>query len=175
MASINPNGTKHHYEHGKIEGSWKGMKKQLEQDLLCESLCGRVSYHFAKYTHFGSSGSCAMISLDGKAVKKFGFLHADAQLRRLGTLAEGQHVWDIPLAERGEYELWDFTNALKAYRNQSIEMSIASDHPIIRMFAIVDRRVGKRTLIRLRETADAQPEWLKALYEARLKAEGIVP
>ena len=78
MESINPNGTKHHYEQGKIEGSWKGMKRKLEQDLLCESLRGRVSYHFTKYSRYGSSGNCASVSLDGQPLKKFGFMYADA-------------------------------------------------------------------------------------------------
>ena len=85
----------------------------------------------------------------------------------------GKHVWDIELAERDEYEDWDFMHALNVYRNQPIEMSVASDNPIIRMFAIVDRRVGKRTLARLRDTVHAQPEWLKRLYVARMVADGI--
>ena len=173
MESINPNGTKHHYEQGKIEGSWKGMKRKLEQDLLCESLRGRVSYHFTKYSRYGSSGNCASVSLDGQPLKKFGFMYAYAQLRKTGVLSEGQHVWDIELAERDEYEDWDFMHALNVYRNQPIEMSVASDNPIIRMFAIVDRRVGKRTLARLRDTVHAQPEWLKRLYVARMVADGI--
>ena len=173
MESINPNGTKHHDEQGKIEGSWKGMKKKLEQDLLCESLRGRVSYHFTKYSRYGSSGNCASVSLDGQPLKKFGFMYADAQLRKAGVLSEGQHVWDIELTERDEYEDWDFSHALNTYRNQPVEMSVASNNPIIRMFAIVDRRIGKRTLARIRETVDEQPQWLKRLYIARMEAEGI--
>ena len=175
MESINPNGTKHHYEQGKSEGSWKGMKKKLEQDLLCESLRGRVSYHFTKYSRYGRSGNCASVSLDGQPLKKFGFMYADAQLRKTGVLSAGQHIWDIELTERDEYDDWDFTHALNTYRNQPIEMSVASDNPIIRMFAVVDRRIGKRTLERLKGNIDAQPDWLKRLYVARLEAEGITP
>ena len=75
--------------------------------------------------------------------------------------------------ERDEYELWEFASALKAFRNQPIAISVYSPNPIIRMFAIVDRRVGKRTLLKLRDTIQDQPEWLRTLYSARMHAEGI--
>ena len=38
--SINPNGSKHNGSKGLAEGSWKGMKKYLEKDMLCEALRG---------------------------------------------------------------------------------------------------------------------------------------
>lgn len=174
MESINPHGTKHHYERGNIEGSWKGMKKRLEQDLLCSSLKGRISYHFTEYSRFGSAGDCASVSLDGQPVKKFGFMHAVSQLKKQGVLLEGQHPWDVPMQERDEYELAEFTCALKTYRNQPIAASLQSSDPIVRMFAILDRRVGKRTLIRIRETLPEQPEWLRALYIARMRAEDVI-
>jgi hypothetical protein len=41
------------------------------------------------------------------------------------------------------------------------------------MFAILDRRVGKRTLIRLKETEDAQPDFLRQFYRLRLEAEHL--
>ncbi|MBQ2953961.1 MAG: hypothetical protein IJE07_10495 [Clostridia bacterium] len=149
------------------------MKKLLEQDLLCSALRGRVSYHLTRYSKFGSSGSCASVSLDGQPVKKFGFLYAIAQLSRKGLLAAGQYPWDVPMEARDEYELWEFTDALKTFRNQPITASVRSGNPIIRMFAIVDRRVGKRTLVKLQESLSDQPEWLRKLYVARMAAEGI--
>lgn len=172
MEAINPHGSRHHGE-GRVEGSWKGMKKRLERDLLCSVLRGRVSYHLTRYSRFGSSGSCASVSLDGQPVKKFGFLYATAQLMRQGVLSEDQHPWDVPMEARDEYELWDFTEALKVYRNQPIGASVRSENPIVRMFAIADRRVGKRTLMKLRESLPEQPEWLRTLYVARMEAEGI--
>ena len=175
MEAINPNAAKHHFENGEMEGSWKGMKKRLEQDLLCSGLRGRVSYQLTKYTKYGSSGDCASVSLDGCAVKKFGFMYAHARLEKAGLLAEGMHVWDVPMNERDDYELWEFADALKTFRNQPIELSVQSGNPIIRMFAIVDRRVGKRTLMKLRDSVGDQPEWLRKLYTTRMNAEGIDP
>ncbi len=67
----------------------------------------------------------------------------------------------------------EFCNALKAYRSQSIEQSIASDDPIVRMFAILDRRLGKRTLLRIKTQLNSQPEWLRHFYTLRITAEDI--
>ena len=41
------------------------------------------------------------------------------------------------------------------------------------MFAILDRRVGKRTLEKLKDTLDEQPEWLKQFYILRIEAENL--
>ena len=79
----------------------------------------------------------------------------------------------IPFAERNDLTDYEFSEALKAYRTQPIEDSIHSENPIVRMFAIVDRRVGKRTLIKLRDTVGIQPEWLRPFYEIRFASEGI--
>lgn len=174
MEGINPHGSKHHFERGNVEGSWTGMKKRLEQQLLCSALQGRVTYHFTKYTRYGSTGDCASVCLDGQPIKKFGFMHAISQLKKQGVLHEGQYPWDVPMQEREEYELEEFTCALKTYRNQPIAESLQSSDPIVRMFAIVDRRVGKRTLSRLRDALPEQPEWLRKLYLARMQAEHVI-
>ena len=67
----------------------------------------------------------------------------------------------------------DFCDALADYRNQDIKVSIQSDNPIVRMFAILDRRVGKRTLEKLKDDLDEQPEWLKQFYILRFEAENL--
>lgn len=39
------------------------------------------------------------------------------------------------------------------------------------MFAILDRRIGKRTLLKLKEDISNQPLWLQEFYRLRIKAE----
>ncbi len=168
MEYINPHGSRHHWERGRYEGSWKGMKKHLEQDMLCEKLRGRVSYHFEVYPKLSVGSGCFHVILDGLTIKKFGYYYSGAKLGWKLTFPD-----EIPIAERDEYASREFAEALEAYRNQPIADSIASKNPIQRMFAIVDRRVGKRTLDKLKDSVLSQPEWLRILYHARLEAEGI--
>ena len=54
---------------------------------------------------------------------------------------------------------------------KDIQAGITSPNPLVRMFAILDRRLGKRTLIKIKEEINTQPQWLQELYILRLKAE----
>lgn len=167
MTSIAPNG-RSQYGRGLVEGSWKGMKKYLEQEMLCPALKGRVSFHYEVYPRFGGSSALFSVSLDGERIKAFGLMYALARLEDQGKLEPGHYLWFIPMCERDEYEDYEFSQALREYRQQSIQSSISSDNPLVRMFAILDRRLGKRTLERLKDCVHDQPEWLRRLYEARL-------
>lgn len=72
-----------------------------------------------------------------------------------------------PLESRTEYIDDEFCDALNAYRNQPIQESIASPNPIVRMFAVLDRRLGARTVEKLRQEIENQPEWLRFFYRLR--------
>lgn len=66
---------------------------------------------------------------------------------------------------RTEYTDEEFCNALEKYRNSDIHTSIFSDDPIVRMFAVLDRRLGKRSIEKL--NVWEQPLWLQPFYELR--------
>lgn len=61
----------------------------------------------------------------------------------------------------------------RRYINQSITESLDDENAVVRMFAILDRRVGKRTLVKLASNIDSQPEWLQKFYRLRVDVEGI--
>ncbi len=83
--SINPNGSKHHYSKGLAEGSWKGMKKYLEKEMLCEALWGRISYDFTWYPAFGGLSAVFTVLLDGRPAKKYvGSLYGRTTPSRIG-------------------------------------------------------------------------------------------
>ena len=55
---------------GKILGSWSGMRKYLEQDMLANSLQGRLRYGCTTYV--GMDGSHIFeVAIDGEQVKRF--------------------------------------------------------------------------------------------------------
>ena len=77
------------------------------------------------------------------------------------------------MEQRTEYTDEEFCEALEAYRNKDIQDSIHSPNSIVRMFAILDRRVGKRTLVKIRDEVETWPEWVKQFYNLRCEAEGL--
>ena len=57
--------------------------------------------------------------------------------------------------------------------NQPAEASLLSDDPPVRMFAILDRRIGKRTLRKIQQALPLQPDWLAQFYRPRFCAEKL--
>ena len=51
------------------------------------------------------------------------------------------------------------SSALIGY--QSIAVYLDDENAVVRMFVILDRRVGKCTLVKLASNIDSQPEWLQ--------------
>ena len=68
----------------------------------------------------------------------------------------------------------DFIHSLTIYLKTDIATSLSSDNYLLRVFAYMDRRVGKRTLIKIKDEVDALPEWVKQFYRIRCEADGIV-
>ena len=166
----------------------------MEQDLLCKSLRGRVQYFLTHYhgapDHYGRFA----LRLDGKEIV-FANPYNERESVRISReikaeLGESRswyalyeedkprydeifRLTDARCVERGTPEIYHVTDALKEYLNAPILDALSSENPAVRMFAVLDRRVGKRTLSRLSGDAERQPVWLRPLYRARLSAEGI--
>ena len=75
--------------------------------------------------------------------------------------------------ERCEFDDEDFALALAEYRCLEAQEAILSDDPVVRLFAVLDRRICKTILEGLAHRMEEQPEWLKRYYLLRLEAEGI--
>jgi hypothetical protein len=82
-------------------------------------------------------------------------------------------AFDLALNE-GTFDQHYLYRAFQEFDNQSIEKSLSSENPLVRMFAILDRRVGKRTLVKLKDKVEKELEWLKPFYLLRFKAENIM-
>ena len=170
---------------GKILGAWSGMRKYLEQEMLAECLQGRIRYNCTAYV--GMEG-CRLfeIYIDNELVKRFSwetvnsFFIENGYKENHNPIGIGEY-WDgfwplldsVPMQSRTEYTDEEFCDALACYRKQNIQNSIMSENTLVRMFAVLDRRVGKRTLQHLKDEIGQQPEWLQRFYRIRLEAEKI--
>lgn len=164
----------------KILGSWSGMRKYLEQEMLAEELHGRVRYNCTSYV--GMDG-CHVVEvyIDDVLAKRFSWETVNSYFISNGLKTKDSHsdrqdywkdFWTVlnktPLHMRTEYTDEEFCEALERYRNQPIKESLCSENPIERMFAILDRRVRKRTLESCADSIQKEPQWLRPFYELRL-------
>lgn len=169
----------------KILGSWSGMRKYLERDMLAESMIGRIRYGCTTYVGMDDF-KIFEICIDGVQVKRFSLETVNTYFIENGYKKNSnpsgereywEEFWTLldkyPIENRTEYTDEEFCRALEVYRNQDIQDSILSADPIVRMFAVLDRRIGKRTLQKIKNTIDDQPKWLKDFYLLRLRSEDI--
>lgn len=161
------------------EKSWSGMRKYLEQEMLAPSLRGRVRYHCGAPIE-GEAGLFA-VYVDGRPVRHYSMDSMASALYQGAKPTDMAEFWrgywhaaeHVPARERDAHDELEFAEALRIYRASDITVSLASDDPNVRMLAILDRRVGKRTLTRLWVEAAHWPDWLRAFYDLRAAAEGL--
>ena len=76
--------------------------------------------------------------------------------------------------EQGTFDQKVFYEAFGIFDNQSIEKSLVSENPLVRIFALLDRRLGKRRLLALEESMEQELDWVRAFYVIRMQAEGLM-
>lgn len=164
----------------KVLGSWSGMRKYLEDEMLADSLSGRIQYSCTSYPNMDDR-KIFEIRVDGKTQKQFSWeTVAFRNCHGKGNI-DTNKVWanfwkekdTVPVENKSEFDDEEFCDALTKYRSMPFSESIESVNPIVRMFAILDRRVGKRTLDKLKLSVAKQPKWLQDLYLLRFSAENI--
>ena len=164
----------------KALGSWSGMRKYLEDEMLTPTLRGRVRYNCTRYV---GMDNCHVfeVYLDGTLAKRFSWETVNDWLIENGRKEKGyglQDYWSgffaaVPPESRTAYTDEEFCEALEIYRNQPIADSICAANPIVRMFALLDRRIGKRRLFTMQDALYKDPAWLARFYALRIEAEKI--
>lgn len=141
--------------------SWSKIRKILEEDRLCPFLRGRVQYFMTHYHHAHDEYGRFCVRVDGKeyVCSCFGDYW-------YGKRAEQR--------ELGIFPVWEVGEAINAYMDDlSVDEALASENLLVRMLAVLDRRVGKRRLPQLAAAMENEPEWLQFFYRLRLEAEGF--
>lgn len=67
-----------------------------------------------------------------------------------------------------------FYRAFDEFDNQSIEESLLSEDILVRIFALLDRRVGKRRLLAMKDHIETECETIQRFFSIRAKAENII-
>ena len=163
--------------------SWSGIRKRLEEEFLAESLRGRIQYYAVSYSKCPDHEGRAAVRFDGEEIlksnafdyEKYAALHEQKLHRENPEMSFGE-AWKkagVAALRDGCFDQWSFYRAFEEFTTQSIEDSLNSENAIVRMFAVLDRRVGKRRLVKLAERFSEEPEWLQRFYIIRFEAEGI--
>ncbi len=80
---------------------------------------------------------------------------------------------DDTAVQLGVFDQRSFYEAFSIFDNQSIEESLSSENMLVRIFAILDRRVGKRRLEKIRREIDGEEKTFCEFFAIRAAAEGL--
>lgn len=161
--------------------SWSGIRKRMESEYLAESLKGHISYFATSYSRSQDHEGRAAIRYNGKEIIKGCYYHnwtkaasfpKDEKYER--RMSEEFAFMDDTAIKLGVFDQRCFYEAFDEFDNQSIEKSLYSDNLLVRIFAVLDRRVGKRRLLTLKENIENEPDTFKEFFAIRMNAEGIV-
>ena len=158
---------------------WSKLRKLVEE-TFADSVRGRVQVHTTAYQCSCGRG---WITVDGEEAADLSTLvwwtkHGTAWHESAGT--ESFAPAPVPdeertpgrLVEPGEFSRFDLHEACWAYLNDvSLSDALASENPLIASLAVLNARVGKNRMRRLRETP-LHP-LTRALLQFRMEAEGI--
>ncbi|MCL5887458.1 MAG: hypothetical protein M1617_04025 [Actinobacteria bacterium] len=158
------------------------MRKELKS-FLAPSLADRVDFTVTSYRKAHDSFGHAEVLVDGAPVTNF------------CSIKKGMRAcvrWDdessrcIPAPDydphAADFGQWDFIVAAGFYLTRPVRESLdgvedAPDHlhtaTIRRCLALMDRRVGKRTLQRMAGQMTDAPEIVRFFYELRCEADGL--
>lgn len=149
--------------------SWSGIRKKLETEYLAPSLRGHIQYYATSYSRSPDHEGRAAIRYDGKEIIKGCYYNNWIK----ADLFPKDGKYEKRMKE--EFAFMDDTALrLGIFDQQSIEMSLKSENLIVRIFAVLDRRVGKRRLALMKETVAEEPDTFREFYAIRMKAEGLV-
>lgn len=146
--------------------------------MLCPELSRRITYFLTRYHEVHNSYGRASIRLDGQELTNFSWVEMYAQDKVMNDYWEETGEWEDEEVlqkkwnETANFSDYDFLEAATNYLQLPIAEALTSDNYLIRAFAIMDKRVGKRTLEKIRKSGEylELPDWLKQFYLLRLES-----
>lgn len=159
---------------------WSAIRHKLEKEYLAKSLCGHIQYFVTTYSYSPDHVGRAAICLNGKEILKGSYYNqwSKAEFYPHDEKYESRMEKVYPFMDEvamnlGLFDQQSFYEAFYEFNNQSIEESLASENLLIKIFALLDRRVGKRRLIKMKSEMLKESEVIQLFYHIRIEAENI--
>ena len=161
--------------------TWSGIRKKLETEYLAQNLQSHIQYYATSYSRSPDHEGRAAIRYDGKEIIKGCYWNnwAKADMfpqdekyeKRMKV--ENAYMDDVAI-KLGIFDQRCFYNAFAEFDNQDIETSLKSENLIVKIFAVLDRRVGKRRLTLMKKKIQEKSDTFQEFFAIRAKAEGLL-
>lgn len=171
---------------------WSKWKKRIEE-FICEELKGRVSIHATIYRKTHDQLGKVWIELDKRIIFEANTLEWEIEyftlsdeLRRINNCTDYKdkkqssgyyQAYDDAeeiLKRKDKMDEFQFYNTMKYYFRSPFKDILESEDTLIRIFCLLDKRLGKRRLKDYKIKKD-DCEGIKLIYKARCQSAGITP
>lgn len=160
--------------------TWSGIRNKLETEYLALSLRGHIQYFATTYSKSPDHEGRAAIRYNGKEIIKGNYWNQYVKAHLFpkdDTYEQRMHesfpFVDNTALELGVFDQRCFYQAFEEFDNQSIDKSLVSDNLIVRILAVLDRRIGKRRLISMRDFMEEEPPVFQEFYAIRIHHEDL--
>lgn len=122
---------------------------------------------YKSYCTFGSDNRLFEIVIDKK--KEIIIVNSNVCYKRKSYPTEKEKF------HNGLFEIHDVAYVMYLYLNvwSLIEKCLSWNNPVVYLFALLDRRIGKKTVKKIYEDRFTKPEWIQRFICPRANAEGI--
>ncbi|UMZ35531.1 SF0329 family protein [Priestia megaterium] len=167
---------------------WSKAKKRL-MSFVCESLYSRIDFQVINYRKAHDQLGRAVITVDKVEMLSMCTIIAEREEyyreRDIRIQLDNFNYDNVinnraiqgqaqeQLKTEGIYAQYDFFSALEKYFNSPIEVSLKSNDMLIKILCVLDRRVGKRTLHKMKESITEENTLVQDFYKLRCDAENI--
>jgi len=155
---------------------WSKLRSHL-LDFVAPSVRKRIDFHLTHWRKLGDSTHEFWVTIDGKRVFDASYSNRNIEefvlTRTTGLIGYGdgpgpKKVDDI-LIGREIHAPSDITSSIRTYFDLDPLLALTSSDPILKALAMIDRRIGRRTLksIKLREN---EHSLVKIFYALRMES-----
>ena len=161
---------------------WSAIRHKLEKEYLADSLKGHIRYFATSYSKCPDHEGRAAILLDGREIIEGSYYEHWSKAHLLPKDENFKirvSAWEFPIMDDialqfGQFDQRCFYRAFDEFDNQSIEKSLFSENSIVRIFALLDRRTGKRRLLSMKNNIENEGKIFQTFFKIRANAEGIL-
>ncbi|QZY57317.1 SF0329 family protein [Crassaminicella profunda] len=162
---------------------WTKIKKQVES-FICEKLKNRVDFIVAVYRKAHDQTGRIYITVDKKEVFSMCTITAEMEdyktYRKLrdefNEYKESRELWELSqkeLNKRGIFGEYEFYKSLEVYFNSHVKDCLYATDVLLNIFALLDRRVGKRSLKKFSESIKDKHEIVRYFFDLRCSVEEL--
>lgn len=165
---------------------WSKLKARIKA-LICAELRDRIDFHVTRYREATDFGTEAWITLDGQKIFGAGHYHRFVPEcmelhRRVPNINNLPHPRpdlrpirqeiEEMLDEQEIHHTDQLVGAMRSYLDLPVRDALQSGNPFLKALAIIDRRLGNRTLEKL-EIEESEHSLVQEFYKLRLAATHI--